>query len=371
MSELSLQDKIPPQNLEMEQAVLGSILVSPTCIVEAMSVLGPNDFHRPAHTLLWQALTKMHSKSLPIDLLTVKQFLEERSHTDRYGEHHDFLDDCGGWEYIVRLTDAVPSAANIKHYCLSVREASVRRGIETVSRKMQQMAHDEGRPADSLMSYCFNELAGLAQRFARYGRAYSMEEAVRGLYDETEERYNTPQNERGTLGAPCGIQVVDYATNGWQPGDMIVLAARPSVGKTALGTQFAVNAALEGYPAVFFSYEMTERALTRRIVSNCARVDSRVIARATMNDDQWVQFRKSCERCSAMPLTIVDASGMTVPEMEVEIRRLPDTRLVVVDYCALIPSVEQYGNKDYLRVTEISHAIKAMAVGLTNGFDGT
>src|SRR3989441_11191275 len=255
-------DRVPPQSLENEQGVLGSMMIAPSAIEKAREILRPGDFYRDAHRLIFDAICNLNDRNEPADLLTLNEELRRLGH----------MEQVGGAEYLTTLIDAVPTAANVEYYSKIVQEKAVLRNLIEVGMKLVNMGYDPGEDeVASLVDRAEQEVFAIG-RFKRQRYFVALKEVLLDAMEMLEKRQAAGQR---VTGVPTGFAPLDTMTAGLQPGDFVVVAGRPSMGKTALCLNFAVNAARRGgTPVGIFSLEMGKEQLVQRMLCSEALVDS-------------------------------------------------------------------------------------------------
>ena len=343
--------RTPPQDVAAEQSVLGAMLLSKDAIADVVEVLTGADFYKPAHELVYEAILDLYSRGEPADAVTVVNELARGGTIAR----------VGGAPYVHTLIAMVPTAANAGYYAQIVRERSVLRRLVTAGTRIVQMGYAaDGGDADDIVDRAQAEIYGVTER--RASEDYlPLSEIMEGALDEIEAI-----GSRGgqMVGVPTGFNDLDQLTNGLHPGQMIVVAARPAVGKSTLGLDVARSAAIRNQLAtVLFSLEMSRNEITMRLLSAEARVPLHHMRSGTMNDDDWTRLARKMGEVSSAPLFIDDSPNMTMMEIRAKCRRLKqrhDLKLVVIDYLQLMSSGKRVESRQQ-EVSEFSRAIKLLA----------
>ncbi|WP_436839459.1 replicative DNA helicase [Microbispora hainanensis] len=344
-------ERTPPHNIEAEQSVLGGMLLSKDAIADVIEVLRADDFYRPAHQIVFEVITDLYGRGEPADSVTVFDELQKRGEVAR----------VGGGAYLHTLTAIVPTAANAGYYAKIVREQAVlRRLIEAGTRIVSYGYGGQGEEVDDLVDRAQAEIYKVTER--RTSEDYlPLSEIMPSALDEIEAI-----GSRGgqMVGVPTGFQDLDALTNGLHPGQMIVVAARPAIGKSTLGLDFARSAAIKhGMTTVIFSLEMSRNEITMRLLSAEARVALHTMRSGMMSDDDWTRMARRMGEVAEAPLFIDDSPNMSMMEIRAKCRRLKqrhDLRFVIVDYLQLMSSPKKTESRQQ-EVSELSRALKLLA----------
>jgi replicative DNA helicase len=344
--------RLPPQNLEAEQSVLGAILLDNDALNKVMDALTEEDFYRTAHRQLFRAMLELDERNEAIDQVTLTEYLK--------GEGQ--LEAVGGSAYIAELGMMVPSAANARYHARIVRDKSVLRGLITVSTEIITNAYEGTAAVDQLLDNAERSVFGLAQ--GRLGRTFApiKETIERGL--EIIEAFYTGQ--RGLTGIPTGFYDLDGKLSGLQPSDLVVIAGRPSMGKTSLALGLAAHAATEHHKKVgIFSLEMSKEQLVVRMLSSKARLDSHSLRTGKIQTkEEWKRLVEAAEALSHAPIFIDDSGALTVQQMRGKARRLQKEQkgldLLIVDYLQLMQGRADAESRQQ-EISDISRSLKALA----------
>ncbi|CAN5630126.1 replicative DNA helicase [soil metagenome] len=344
-------DRTPPQDIEAEKSVLGGMLLSKDAIAEVIETLHSGDFYRPAHATIHDVILDLYARGEPADPVTVSAELTRKGELAR----------VGGAPYLHTLIAAVPTAANAAYYARIVRERAVlRRLVEAGTRIVQLGYAGSGGEVDDLVDSAQEEVYAVTER--RGSTDYArLSEIMQGALDEIEAI-----SSRGgeLVGVPTGFADLDELTNGLHPGQMIILAARPAIGKSTLGLDLARSAAIKhGLTTAIFSLEMTRNEITMRLLSAEARVALHHMRSGTMTDEDWTRLARRMSEVAEAPLFIDDSPNMTMMEIRAKCRRLKqrhDLRMVVVDYMQLMTSGKRVESRQ-LEVSEFSRSLKLLA----------
>lgn len=341
--------RLPPQNIEAEQCVLGSILLTQGAIEKTADLLIPEDFYKPAHQSIFGAMLTLFQKSEPLDLITITNCLQD-SHK---------LDEVGGPAYLAILTDMVPVASNIAYYARIVRDKSILRQLIRTSSDIAGRCYEEQGDIELLLDSVEQTVFDISS--AKSNQAFApMSEIIKATFAHVEKL-----SERRELitGVPSGYDEFDKLTAGLQPSDLIIVAGRPSMGKTAFAMNLVQNAALLGkVPAAVFSLEMAKEQLAMRMLCSISRVDSSRLRTGHLNDHDWPKLVRATGMLAKAPIFIDDTPAISVLEMRSKTRRLKSEHnigLVVVDYLQLMRGRNNDSREQ--EISEISRSLKAMA----------
>ncbi|MBI2501451.1 MAG: replicative DNA helicase [Deltaproteobacteria bacterium] len=346
----SLVSKLPPQNLEAEKSVLGGIMLDNESLYNVAEVLSPDDFYREAHRKIFKAMIKLSEEGEPIDLVTVANRLKGDG----------VLDEAGGAAYLSSLVDTLPTAANLVSYARIVREKSVLRNLMQRATEIITRGYGITENIDEYLDQAEKEIFEIAQRRIRQS-FFPLKELIKDNFKLIEQLY-----ERRELitGVPTGYHELDRLTAGLQPSDLIVVAGRPSMGKTAFALCVAANAALQKkIPCAIFSLEMSKEQLVQRLLCMEGRIDATKLRGGFLTESDWPRLTRAAGVLSEAPLFIDDTPAITVLEIRAKARRLQKEHglgLVVVDYLQLIRGIGRLDNRER-EISEISRSLKALA----------
>ncbi|HEY7983530.1 MAG TPA: replicative DNA helicase [Ktedonobacterales bacterium] len=345
-------EKLLPQNVEAESAVLGSILIDPDAIMQVADYLKPEDFYRDAHRVIYQAALELYEDRAPADLITLTDELARRNK----------LEEIGGASYVSSLANQVPTSANVDYYGHIVERTAILRRLIHAAGQIAAVAYDEP-DATTALDQAEKLIFNISQRFTREDFDH-IRETLKTYIDKLEQLHE----HRGSIvGVASGFSDLDKITGGLQKSDLIILAARPAVGKTALALSLAHNAALRfGSGVAIFSLEMSKEQLVARLLSMDAGVDQSRLRTGYLDDEEWERISDSVGRLSEAKIFIDDTPGITLVEMRSKARRLMMEQgfdLMVVDYLQLMQgSGGGRGHENRVQeVSEISRGLKAMA----------
>lgn len=345
--------KIPPHSLEAEQAVLGGLMLDNRAWDEVAGRIGEDDFYRQDHRLLFRGLTALAEDSQPSDVVTLSEWLRA----------HDLLDDAGGFSYIGTLANDTPSAANIKAYADIVRGHSVLRSLIRAGTDITELGFQpEGRATADLLDEAERTVFRIAEQ-GRGGLAGFV--PIKALLRKAVDRIDTLfHSESGLSGLPTGLRDFDERTNGLQAGDLVIVAGRPSMGKTSFAMNIVEHVAIaEKVPAAVFSMEMPGEQLALRMISSLGRVDQTRVRNGRLHDEDWHRVTSAVAIMSEAQLFIDDTPALSPMELRARARRLKREHglgLVVVDYLQLMQTPGMRENRT-AEISEISRSLKALA----------
>lgn len=342
--------RLPPQNIEAEQCVLGSILLQPGAINKAAEIVGADDFYREAHRLIYAAMLALFDRSEPLDLITVTSHLQDARK----------LDTVGGPAYLASLTDLVPVAANIGHYARIVRDKAILRRLIQTSTEIAGRCYEQQDDIDALLDEVEQTVFEISR--AKSGQSYwPMKTVINTTFKHVESLYERKEH---ITGVPTDYNDFDRMTAGLQPSDLIILAARPSMGKTALAMNIVQHVALMHKTAVgVFSLEMSKEQLGLRMLCSVSRVDSQRLRTGFLKEQDWPKLTRAYNMLLDAPIYIDDTPAITVLEMRAKARRLKTEHnigLLVVDYLQLMRGRSNVQSREQ-EISEISRSLKAMA----------
>jgi replicative DNA helicase len=340
--------RMPPQNKEAEQCVLGAILQQKGMMAKAVDLITPEDFYLDRHKAIFKAMVTLFDRNEPQDMVTVINLLSSTNS----------LEGAGGPAYIATLTDTVPLASNIVHYAKIVREKSILRQLIATTTSIASRCYDEQDEIDRLLDDVETTVFEISS--SKSGSKFEpLNVIMKGTFDKV-----TQLAERKELitGVPSGYDVFDRMTAGLQPSDLIILAGRPSMGKTALAMNMVQNAAMQfNVPVGVFSLEMSKHQLAMRLLCSVSKVDSNEIRTGHIKEQDWPKLTRATGELTRAPIFIDDTAAISVLEMRAKARRLKmeyNIGLVVVDYLQLMKG---RGDSREQEISEISRSLKAMA----------
>ena len=355
-----IEERVPPQNIEAEQAVLGAMMIDKGAISSVTENLRDDDFYREAHRVIFNAIVKLYNKNEAVDLITVTDVLKAEGK----------LDDVGGIAYITSLANAVPTAANVQYHANIVAEKSTMRQLVKVSTEIAAMGYEGGDEVNVMLDQAESRILEIANRKKRSDFTPISDVLMNSVQDIEK----LLRNKGGLTGLPTGFNDLDKLTSGLHPSDFIILAARPSMGKTAFALNVVTNVALRAHTKVggehrsvaFFSLEMSKEQLVNRMLCAEANIDSQRLRIGEMGDKDWDSLWAACDVMSGAKIYIDDTPGITAMEMRSRARRLKAEHgldLIVVDYLQLMQGSGKRNTSGdrQQEVSEISRSLKALA----------
>ena len=343
--------KIPPHDLEAEQAVLGCILIDKESAISAMEVLKENDFYREDNKAIFASMANLFEKAEPIDIITVKADLTTRG----------LFDSIGGLEYLSRLTDQVPTTANVEQYINIVEEKSLLRALIKVANDIINLGYENKEDIINIMDMAEKKIFEVSQKRNQKGYV-QIKDVLVETFAMIEKMYN---NKQSVTGVPTGFTDLDYKTSGLQNSDLVLIAARPAMGKTAFGLNIAQHAAIYAkVPVAVFNLEMSKEQLVNRILCCEAMVDSSKIKTGRMDEDDLQKIARALLPLSDAPIYIDDTPGISVMEIRSKCRKLKlekNIGLVVIDYLQLIQASGRKNGSREQEISEISRSLKILA----------
>lgn len=355
-----IEERVPPQNIEAEQAVLGAMLIDKEAIAKATELLSADDFYREAHRVIFSAMLELYNKNEAVDMVTVTEILKRDNK----------LEDIGGIAYITSLANVVLTAANVKYHAEIVAEKSVLRQLVRVSTEIAAMGYEANDDVCTLLDTAESRILEISNRKKK--NDFTAINDI--LMDSVQSIESLLQNKGGLTGLPAGFADLDKLTSGLHPSDFIILAARPSMGKTALALNIVQNVALRAHKVIggeprsvaFFSLEMSKEQLVNRMLCAEAGIDSQRLRVGEMHDEDWTHLWDACDTMSRAKIYIDDTAGITAMDMRSRARRLKAEHgldLIVVDYLQLMQGSGKRNNSGdrQQEVSEISRSLKALA----------
>jgi len=350
MRDISL-NKVPPNSAEAEAAVLGAILLENKSLNSCLSIICTDDFYYDRNKIIFNALCELANKGKPVDSVLLSNFLKERS----------TLDKIGGAVYIADLLDNVPSAANVAHYAQIIKNKAVLRSIIAAADEMTANAYSEnGEGPETILNEAQKALMEISVDRGCGNCVRDSKSLCQSTFKAIEENH---KNKYLITGLSTGFTDFDGWTLGFQNSELIIIAGRPGMGKTALGVNILENVVLSGVPAVIFSLEMSGEALMTRIFSSQTKIDSRQIRRGNVLDKDWPHLARTADAMSATPLFVYDSSTLNPMQLRANARRLKIEKgigLIVIDYLQLMTGTGKIESRER-EIAEISRSLKALA----------
>jgi replicative DNA helicase len=345
--------KVPPHNMEAEQAILGGILINNDAMNQIMDILSPECFYREAHANMFESMVSLYNSDEPVDLITLSQSLTRK----------DLLEKSGGPDYLSSLVEAVSTSAGIAHHAKIVRDLFVRRKLLIECSTISESCLQNWQSTDELLDMAEQAIFDIAED--KVGEGFSPLESV--IKESFKKLESVSENQGFITGVPTDFADFDRLTAGLQPSDLIILAARPSMGKTALALNIAYNAAKRtGKGVAVFSLEMSKMQLGMRMLGFEALINATKLRTGALRDQDWAKLTEAANQLSELSLFIDDSSGISVLEMKARCRRLTKKSplaMVVVDYLQLIQGRHSAESRQ-IEISEISRSLKALAKDL-------
>ena len=351
---MQVRDKLPPQSLESEMCLLGGLMLDKEAIVKVADLLEPRDFYKPIHRIIYEAMLDLFSSNEPVDLLSVSGRLKDKAK----------IEEVGGHSYLTELINTVPTAAHVSSYAKTVQNKRILRDLISVSYEISEMGYNEAEDPNVLVDQAEQKIFSVAQKSLSHNFVHVKEE----LEAAFERLDRLSKHEKATRGVPTGFTDLDNLLSGFQKSDLVLLAARPSLGKSALALDIARRVAVqEKIPVGFFSLEMSKDQLIDRMIAAQGSVDSWRLRTGKLSsqgdDNDFVRIQEALGVLSEAPLYIDDTASQTVLRMRAMARRLQANHglgLVIIDYLQLILPQNSQTNI-VQQVTEISRQLKGLA----------
>ncbi len=347
------QLRVPPHSLEAERSTLGSLLIDKEAINKIADLLTPDDFYHESHSIVYEAMFELYDKRSPIDLLTLTNKLEEKK----------LLDSIGGASYLASLANEVPTASHVYQYALIVKHRSTLRRLLRAGADITALGYDEQSPIEDLLENAEKSLFGVSQTFLK-DRFVHIKEVLNSTYDKVTELHD-PETRDKYRGIPTGFRDLDTILSGFQPADLIILAARPSMGKTAFALNIAQNIAKAGYSIGLISLEMSKEQLVERMFCSLLEVDSWKLRTGQLTEDDFMRIGGVMDDLYSMKIFIDDSVGNSISELRAKARRLQmehGLHFLIIDYLQLMSAGKQgYNSNRVQEISEISRSLKQLA----------
>jgi len=346
--------KLPPQAVDLEEAVLGAMMIDKKGVDDVIDILHADAFYKPAHQLIYQAIFQLFNESEPIDLLTVSNHLRKEAALDR----------VGGDFYLVGLTQKVSSSAHIEFHARIIIQKYIQRRLINISSEIIEEAYDETSDVFDLLDSAETKLFEVTQ-----GNLKKSSEAAEGLVAQAIKKIEEISNKEGMSGIPSGFTKLDNLTSGWQPSDLVILAARPGMGKTAFVMSMAKNVAIDfEIPVAIFSLEMSSVQLITRMISSETGISSGKLRKGDLQPHEWEQLNVKVENLSKAPIFIDDTPSLSIFDLRAKARRLVSQHgvsMVIIDYLQLMTAGGSHGGNREQEISMISRNLKALAKELS------
>jgi replicative DNA helicase len=347
-------DRLPPQNIEAEQSILGAILISNDALPKALEILDPEDFYKQAHRKIFNVMVELFEKSEPIDMITLTDDLKRR----------DEMEAVGGISYLSSLVNMIPTAANVKYHSKIVREKALLRGLLRSATEIAGRVYEDNLDAEELVDYAERSIFDISDKRIK-ASFVTLKEVIKDSFEMIERLYDKKET---VSGIPSGFRDLDDLTTGFQKGDLIVVGGRPSMGKTAFSLNVAQHVGLElKEPVAIFSLEMAKEQLAFRMLCSEAMVDSSSIRKGFIKKEDWHKLTSAASNLTGAPIFIDDSSGINALELRAKARRLKmehGLSLVIVDYLQLMRGRASFERREQ-EISDISRSLKALAKELS------
>ncbi|KAF0135301.1 MAG: replicative DNA helicase [Candidatus Saganbacteria bacterium] len=344
------EDRVPPQNLQAEQSVIGSMLIDKSAIIKGLEMLTPDSFYRDAHRFVFEAIIELFDRGEPIDLITITETLRRSNK----------LELAGGSVYVADLINSVPTAGNMEFYSKIVEEKATLRRLIDAGTRIVQKAFEEPDNVDHILDEAEKSIFGIALKRVHEG-FHRIDEVLKNVLDKIDRLYGKKEH---ITGIPTGFTDLDNMTAGFQSSDFIIIAARPSVGKTALAMNIAQNMAIKhNIPVAVFSLEMSKEQLAQRMLCSEAEIDALRLRTASLPDTGWKKLTRALAKLSEAKIYIDDSASITSMEIRAKCRRMKLEKgigAVFIDYLQLMSSKGRIENR-VQEISEIARSLKTMA----------
>jgi replicative DNA helicase len=342
--------KIPPQALDLEEVVLGAMMIDKKGVDEVIDILSPEAFYKEAHQHIFQAIYQLFENSEPVDLLTVSTQLKKNAK----------LELAGGDFYLISLTQKVSSSAHIEFHARIILQKYIQRSLIKISSEIIEDAYDETKDVFDLLDNAESKLYEVTQ-----GNIKKSSETAQELVIQAKKKIEEISNKEGLSGIPTGFTKLDKLTSGWQPSDLIIIAARPGMGKTALTLSMARNIAVDlNIPVAFFSLEMASVQLITRLISSETGLSSEKLRTGKLEKHEWEQLNVKVKGLEKAPLFIDDTPSLSIFDLRAKARRLSSQhgiKLIMIDYLQLMTGGSSHGGNREQEISMISRNLKALA----------
>lgn len=346
--------KAPPHSLDVERSVLGSILIDKEAISKIADFLLPEDFYHDSHALIYQAIFDLYDRRHPVDVITLSNLLEERKQ----------LEQIGGSSYLASMANEVPTASHVFEYAMIVKSKSTLRRLIKAGDVIRGLGYNEAEPLEELLDQAEKSLFGVSQTFLK-DRFVHIKEILTATYDKITELHD-PATKDKYRGIPTGFTDLDSMLSGLQPSDLVILAARPSMGKTSFALNIAQNVAKKGYSCGIISLEMSKEQLVERMFCSLLEVDSWKLRTGKLTEDDFMRIGNVMDQLYGMKIYIDDSVGNSIAELRAKARRLQmehGLNFLVIDYLQLMSAGGKSSSltNRVQEISEISRSLKALA----------
>lgn len=344
------EERIPPQNLQAEQSVIGAMLIDKNAIIKAVEILRPDSFYRDAHRYIFESILELFDKGEPVDLITITETMRK----------NNFLEHAGGSAYIADLLNSVPTSANVEYYAKIVEEKATLRRLIEAGTTIVSDAFAEPENVDHILDHAEKSIFEIALKRTKEG-FHKIDQVLTRVLDKIDRLYGKQEH---ITGIPTGYTDLDNLTAGFQNSDLIIVAARPSVGKTAFALNMAQNMSIKyKIPVAIFSLEMSKEQLAQRMLCSEAEIDALRLKTATLPDTGWKKLTRALSKLSEAPIYIDDTASLSSMEIRAKCRRLKLEKglgMVIVDYLQLMSGRGRIENR-VQEISEIARSLKTLA----------
>ena len=342
---------VPPQNIEAEQSVIGAVLLENNALIQALETLKVDDFYHEAHRQIFLCMVELSEKNEPVDLITLTENLRKKN----------MLEEIGGASYLTDISNKIPTAANIEYYTKIVKEKSILRSLIHAATGIVSKASIGQEEVESILDFSEKTIFEIAENQIKRS-FYPLKDIIKSTFKDIEKLYEKKEH---ITGSPSGFNDLDNMTSGFQPSDLVIIAGRPSMGKTAFALNIAQYAACEaGIPTAIFSLEMSKEQLAQRMLCSEARIDNAKLRSGFIAESDWGKLSIGAGKLSEAKLFIDDTPGNTVFEMRTKARRLKAEHglgLVIIDYLQLMSGSKIRSDSREQEISEISRSLKGLA----------
>ena len=344
--------KVPPHSMEAEQSVLGGLMLANKAFDDVTEIIQDTDFYRTDHRLIYRSIAQLAEMNRPFDVVTLGESLDKTAQ----------LENCGGMAYLAQLAKNTPSASNIKAYAEIVRERSVLRQMINAAGDIADAAFNpDGRPSQELLDEAERKVFAIAEQSAKQGGPQAIKDVLKATVDRIDQLFKSDEK---ITGMPTGFVDLDEMTSGLQDGALVIVAARPAMGKTTFSMNMAENALIRsGKPVLVFTMEMPAEQIVMRMLASLGRIDMTRITSGNLEEDDWPRFSSAVSLLAEQKLLIDDSAGLSPTEVRARARRVAreygEIGLIVIDYLQLmqVPGAESRVNE----ISEISRSLKGLA----------
>jgi len=355
MKEVESQlDRLPPQNIEAEQSILGAILIDNEALPKALEIINSDDFYKQSHRKIFRAMVELFDRNEPIDLITLTDYMKRS----------DEIDAVGGVSYLSSLVNMVPTAANVKYHSKIIREKGLLRSLLKSATEIASKVYEDNLEAEDMVDYAEKSIFDISDKRVKTS-FYTLKEVIKSSFEMIELLYDKKET---ITGVPSGFRDFDELTTCFQKGDLIVVGGRPSMGKTAFALNIAQHVGLESRePVAVFSLEMAKEQLAFRMLCSEAMVNSNSIRKGFIKKEDWHKLTAAASKLTGAPIFIDDSSAITVLELRAKARRLKmehGLSLVIVDYLQLMRGRGSFERREQ-EISDISRSLKALAKELS------